>query len=175
MCEEKLSLLQRFLIELSNGDIALWISVITFVMSAASWIRVFLVERRRLRFTVQLFKAREHTAYMVLMIENKSRMPIAISRISLKLNGKLADCTPFPAKVIGTKSADVETSTYSAKIPIQLDGLSSTSCIVLFEDIPSEIPSLSTHLNFEVLTNRGRTVKKTLQLPQGWASREYIP
>ena len=178
--EESLNLLQRILSELAAGDIALWISVISFIMSAASWVRTFIVERKCLRFSVQSFHSSGHTAYMFLMIENCSRLPVAVSQISMNLDKEIINCVPFETEVItGTKTISgkvVEKPPMcSAPLPIQLAGLSSTTCIVLFEDIPSEIPRLATHLNFEVLTNRGMKVKTKLQLPEGWASRTEIP
>ena len=178
--EEKLSLLQRILSELAAGDIALWVSVISFLMSAASWVRTFIVERKCLRFSVQSFHSKGRTAYMFLLIENCSRLPVAVSQISMKFGKKIINCVPFETEVITrvkTVSGEVieKPPMCSAPLPIQLAGLSSTSCIVLFEDIPSEIPRLATHLNFEVSTNRGRKVKTTLQLPEGWADRTEIP
>ena len=177
---EELNLFQRLLAELSAGDIALWISIISFLMSFASWVRTFITEMNRLRFSIQSFHSKGSTAYMFLMIENRSRLPVAISQISLIIDGKSVNCEPFSKEVItGTKKVKkntVETTPMcSAPLPIQIAGLSSMSCIVLFEDIPSEIPSLSTHLNFEVSTNRGRKAKTKLQLPAGWAGRTDIP
>lgn len=178
--EENLNLLQRILSELATGNIALWISVISFLMSAASWVRTFIVERKCLRFSVQSFHSKGRTAYMFLMIENCSRLPIAVSQVAMEIDEKIVNCVPFAKEVItGTKTVGgrvIEKAPMcSAPLPIQIAGLSSTSCIVLFEDIPSEIPRLSTHLNFEVSTNRGRKVKTTLQLPEGWADRTEIP
>lgn len=149
-------------------------------MSFASWVRTFVTERNRLRFSIQSFHSKGFTSYMFLMIENRSRLPVAISQISMIVSGKRVNCVPFAKEVIsGIKKVNgnsVEKPPMcSAPIPIQLSGLSSTSCIVLFEGIPSEIPRTATHLNFEVSTNRGRKAKTKLQLPEGWAARIDIP
>lgn len=180
MNEENVNLLQQIISELATGNIALWISVISFLMSSASWVRTFIVERKYLRFSVQSFHSKGHTAYMFLVVENCSRLPIAISQIAMDIGEKIVNCVPFAKEVItGTKTVSgrvVEKAPMcSAPLPIQIAGLSSTSCIVLFEDIPSEIPRLSTHLSFEVSTNRGGKVKTKLQLPVGWADRTDIP
>lgn len=179
MENERINLIQRFLLELSQGNLALWISTISFFMSLTTWIRVFVTERKRLRFSVQVFQSKGNIAYMSLMIENISRLPIAISQISLCQGGKKINCAPFPKEVItGTKKVDgkiiEKPPKCSAALPIQLAGLSSTSCIVLFEGIPEEILPTSTHLNFEVSSNRGKATKISLPLPAEWADHNDI-
>lgn len=175
-----MQIFSRIFFELSQGNLALQISVISFLMSLTSWIRVFFVERKNIRLSIQFFRKKNRTAYMYLMIENKSRLPIAVSNIEMVQGNKKIGCVQISKEVItnikkaGGKIIGIS-PVYSTQLPVQMSGLSAVSCIVLFEDIPLEIPPTSTHLNFEVSTNRGKKVKKKLQLPAGWASRNDIP
>lgn len=175
-----MKILSRILFELSKGNISVWIASISFVMSLVTWIRTFIVEHKNIKLKVQFFRANDRTAYMFLLVENKSRLPIAISDIIIRQGKERAHCCPFPTEIItGQRKVSgkliEKPPKCSDSIPIQLNGLSSKSCIVLFEDIPLAIPQTSTHLNFEVLTNRGMKVRKKLPLPEGWASRNDIP
>lgn len=176
---------------MSQDKFTLWISLVSLALSMSTWVRTFIAEHRRLRFSIQLLQAKDGTAYMRLVIENKSRLPIAISKITLLQKrssshlGKICfgynrtDCAFFPKEVvirvkrIHGKYEDLP-PIYSESLPISLDGLSSKSCIVLFEDIPEAIPQTATHLTLEILTNRGMTTRKKLRLPTEWVSHNDI-
>lgn len=175
-----MEILSQVFFELSKGNLSVWIASISFVMSLVTWIRTFIVEHKNIKIKVQFFRVKEHTAYMFLLVENKSRLPIAISDIVLRQGKERIHCRPFPTEII-TRTLKVNGKVVekppkcSDSIPVQLNGLSSKSCIVLFEDIPEEILPTSTRLNFEVSTNRGMRVKRKLQLPEEWASQTDIP
>lgn len=165
------------------ADASLLISAVSLALSASVWVKTFWVERRRLRLSIRLLQTKGDTAYMFLMIENKSRLPVAISQITLLQrcgHGYLRTaCRPFPKEVISRKKTVKGVITdlpplYSDQLPISLSGLSSKCCIVLFEDIPKAILPLSTHLTLEILTNRGMRARKKLLLRSGWYDRKYI-
>lgn len=180
MSGEDLTLLQRFLSAIAKCDIKTVATIGSFFMSIVALFRTISAERVHLCFSVLLFRSKGSTAYMILMIENCSRLPACISQISLDLDGEIVNCVPFAKEVItGTKKVAGKLTERppkcSAPLPIQLFGLSSTSCIVLFEGIPAEIPRTATHLNFVISTNRGKKVRKKLQLPEEWADQTDIP
>lgn len=175
-----MKILSRVFFELSQGNLSVWVASISFVMSLVTWIRTFIVEHKNIKLKVQFFRTKNCTAYMFLLVENKSRLPIAISDIILRQGKECIHCRPFPTEIItGNRKVNGKVVEKPPKcsdsIPIQLNGLSSKSCIVLFEDIPTDIPPTSTHLNFEVSTNRGMRAKRKLQLPEEWASQTDIP
>ena len=155
------------------------IAVAGFLMSLASWFHTFITQRKRLSFKIQLFRYKEDSAYMYLMIENRSRLPVSITGISLKQGKSKTPCVQIPKTVSSTTrktagNTDVVYQ-YSTAIPIQLSALESVSCIVLFEGIPEAVPPSATHLTFQISTNRGRIAKRKLQLPQGWSGQKEIP
>lgn len=166
--------------EMSTIDwVTFWIAVAGFMMSLASWVHTFITQRKKLAFKIQFFRNKEKLAYMYLMIENRSRLPISITGIFLMLGGNKTPCAQIPKVVTSTKRKTASTTdvTYqcSTAIPIQLSSLESASCIVLFEDIPVDVPPFATHLTFQISTNRGRRVKKKLELPRGWVDQKDIP
>lgn len=155
------------------------IAVAGFLMSLGSWIYTFVTQRKRLSFKIQVFKYKENLAYMYLMIENRSRLPVSITGIFLKQGKNRTSCTQIPKTVLSTTrktacNTDVVYQ-YSTAIPIQLSSLESVSCIVLFEDIPEVVQSSATHLTFQISTNRGRKVKRKLALPQDWNDQNGTP
>lgn len=155
------------------------IAVASFLMSLPSWIYTFIAQRKRLSFKIQAFKYKENLAYMYLMIENRSRLPVSITGISLEQGESRTPCAPIPKTVSSTimKTAgntDVVYH-YSTAMPIQLSALESVSCIVLFEDIPEAVPLSAKLLTFQISTNRGRIAKRKLELPQDWSDQKEIP
>lgn len=160
--------------------LTLGISVFSFLISLSTWIYTFATQRKRFSVKVLFFRTSGFSAYMFLSIENKSRLPIAITNFSLLFDsGVTANCTPIPKEVISARDNQNRPIPGARKdstaLPIQIASLGAAPCIVLFEDIPEEIPLSSMHLNLRISTNRGRIAKIKLQLPQDWASRTDIP
>ena len=155
------------------------IAIAGFLMSLGSWVHTFITQRKRLSFKIQFFRYKENSAYMYLMIENRSRLPVSITGIALKQSKSIVPCVQIPKTVSSTTrktagNTDVVYQ-YSTAIPIQLSALESVSCIVLFEGIPEVVPPSATHLTFQISTNRGRKVKRKLALPQDWHDQKGTP
>lgn len=162
------------------------VAVLGLILSVLSWVDRGITHRRNISMSIHLFKAHSKMAYMYLMVENKSQLPISITNISIIEKKSYfrviekSDCVKTPKEVVRTigKSGAKVIKTdfkYSTAIPVQLPALQAVSCIVLFENLPKEIPRNATQLNLQICTNRGSPMKMTLQLPEAWADRNDIP
>lgn len=166
------TLFSRLLADLSRGDAASWVALVGLLLSVAHWVYTFILERQNLKVSILSGATSDDTMYALMMFENKSRLPVAITQISLIQGEKWTNCRPYPKEVIRAfPTRDCQHPSrmvYSEQIPIQLAGLSSRSCIVLFEDIPEAPPQTSTHLSFQISTNRRKPLKTQLELPPEW-------
>lgn len=166
-----------FVQNVSLSDLVDIAGVLGFVMSLFGLVCTWSRNRKRLHISILDIKSFNDVTFLRMIFENKSRLPIAITRIALILNGKTIDCTPNPTvvyeevrrdakkEIIGT---DVEKS-YS--LPVQLSELGAVSGLVLFERLQELPEDSATHLTFLIATNRGKAFQRTLELPVEWASR----
>lgn len=166
-----------FIQNVSLSDLVDIAGVLGFVMSLFGLVCAWHRNRKRLHISILDIKSFNDVTFLRMMFENKSRLPIAITRIALIQNGKTIDCTPNPTivyeevrrdakkEIIGT---DVEKS---YPLPIQISELGAISGLVLFEPLQELPESSATHLTFLIATNRGKAFQKTLELPAGWASQ----
>ena len=166
-----------FIHNLSLSDLVDIAGVLGFVMSLFGLVCTWHRNRKRLHISILDIKSFNDVTFLRIMFENKSRLPIAITRVALLLNGKIIDCTPNPTivyeevrrdakkEIIGT---DVEKS---YPLPIQLSELGAISGLVLFERLQELPEDSATNLTFLIATNRGKAFQRTLELPVGWASR----
>ena len=151
--------------------------VLGFVLSVAGWISTWIKNRKRLKISILDIKAYKDVVFLLMVFENKSRLPIAITRVALLMNGRTIECTPIPQtiwrKVDRDKSGSVidVDNEKSLRIPIQLQELGAVSGQILFEHLPELPEDAATSLNFLIATNRGKAFQTTLELPEGWASR----
>lgn len=168
--------MKDFIASISAGQITFWIAVVSFAMSLASWVKDWLTQRKRLKARIVFMNALEHTVHMYLMLENKSRLPIAVTNIELILNENRTPCVPLPtlffrqSKRSGDKVIE-QRSEFSTALPIQLPGLGALTALVRFEKLEQTLPPDATHLTLLISTNRGRKARKTLALPQAWADQ----
>lgn len=154
-----------------------WLDVIGiagFVLSVATWVYTLVKDRSRIRITVYEWRGLGDTAFFLVCFENLSRLPIAITRVSLLMNGAKCDCEPVP-KLVRERSRTIGDSVvernqeYSVELPIDLAPLSACSGILLFEGLPHIPASTATHVIFRVHTNRGRP--KEYEVPLGRVCR----
>lgn len=156
--------------------VTFWIAIAGFVLSLTSWIKEILVNRKNLRANILELHAKDSAAFLRLMINNKSRLPISISGINLVTDFQQCPCTTVPKYVtcnirfIGGKQVS-RSEEYSTALPIQISGLGGTNALVLFEGLPREIPCSSKYLTLVIYTNRGNPEEMTLELPEDWSAR----
>lgn len=161
------------------------ITVVTFFLTAAQLLHSFFTCRKAITVRVLEFCPRDEAVYFLVSFENNSRLPIAITRIILDVDGGV-DCIPI-SKWIGTnqrshtehhndgsveKVVEWQNVRYTLSIPISLPGLGAVSGDVWFDVSQSSLPPVPKQLSFLVHTNRGRLRRMTLQLPE--ATRSHM-
>ncbi|HEY9574124.1 MAG TPA: hypothetical protein VIR32_01155 [Lachnospiraceae bacterium] len=150
------------------------LSTITFILSVigsigtiVSGIILFAQNRKSLylRATNALFF--KQGLFIHLIITNKSRLPISINQIALRLNDSLIYTFDTPKQLykLETTSKNKVLSQkimYSPEFPINLQPLSGTNCYVYFSLPEEDFENPPTLLTFQLHTNRGAVVKKQL-------------
>lgn len=154
------------------------ISFAAFILSVGQLLYSLMTSRRAITIRILEYCPREEATYFLVSVENRSRLPIAITRIILDVDAGV-DCAATP-KWIGTerhtktehlsdgnwtKIVDGEYVRYSLALPICLPSLGAVSGDVWFDVGKASLPLDATHLNFRVHTNRGRLRKRRLLLP----------
>ena len=146
------------------------LTVMAFVMSLTSWIHTFINQRKRLSISVVACDKFDTRLVFLFFFENKSRLPISITRIKLCNNGKSVENEPVERllfenkKTLGKEITDHH-SLYSERFPISLGMLDSCSAYVVFADCQRVFEMIPTLLNFQVYTNRGKELQMTLRKP----------
>lgn len=146
------------------------LTVMAFVMSLTSWIHTFINQRKRLSISVVACDKFDTRLVFLFFFENKSRLPISITRIKLCNNGKSVENEPVErllfenTKTLGKEITDHH-SLYSERFPISLGMLDSCSAYVVFADCQRVFEMIPTLLNFQVYTNRGKELQMTLCKP----------
>ena len=148
------------------------IAVAGFLMSLATWIHTFLSQRKNIRIRITECKSDDEITLCFVHIENKSRLPIAITRIVLLSEQNEVDCVPFPTWGLDdTRRSGKEIisrkSYYSMQMPIAISALGAVSGYVLFQSDQRMIPDDAKLLNLKVYTNRGLTKIWSIPLCSG--------
>lgn len=142
--------------------ISLWTSI-------SSW----MAKRKNLRFAIYFARAAQDTVYFRLGVENLSQLPIAISRVQIKIGDAWFDCTPLPTIVqehvrrSGKEIISRET-VYSSALPIDLGPLGAFKGVLLFEGLPTLPGKSEKAVNLRVSTNRGKAFETSVPLLSGW-------
>lgn len=151
------------------------ISIVGLLISLFTLGQNLLEKRKKLNIRVLSFDAYQDVMFLTLSIENGSQLPIAITNIKYITTLNEYSCTPIPSKIaeITTRQGDTileHQVTYSERMPIQLSELGAFSGIIFFEHLPELPESPPTTLTFEVCTNRGKAIRRTVELPADIAS-----
>ena len=159
--------------------ITLGIAIAGFFMSLASWIKDFITQRKHIEGKILDIKSYKSVTYCDFLIENRSRLPIAVTNIEMTLGLNSYPCSPLPTLVMEhTRSRKGEVydrvMKYSTAMPIQIAGLGATTAGVLFEKMHQIPPDDTTHLTLSVSTNRGKPIEMKLELPAGWYARRTV-
>jgi hypothetical protein len=147
-----------------------FIAVMAFVMSALTWVFALINQRRQLKIRIVLYCNVSQYHYFLVSLENLSRLPILISQIYMvHTSGEKLECRVIPKRIYDTikTSGNNELSRETIKnmqLPIQLASLGGLSGYLAFEDHQKMLPSLTTDVNFEVHSNRGRSFRVKLPL-----------
>lgn len=149
------------------------IAVAGFCISLWTSISSWMAKRKNLRFAIYFARAAQDTVYFRLGVENLSQLPIAISRVQIKIGDAWFDCTPLPTIVqehvrrSGKEIISRET-VYSSALPIDLGPLGAFKGVLLFEGLPTLPEKRETVVNLRVSTNRGKAFETLVPLLSGW-------
>ena len=155
----------------TRDNITLMIALIGCLGTIITGISNYFANRQNLDFRILGHLVPTGAAIILyIMFENKSRLPVSITCISVIYNGIPYRCQEVPVKIYETTTRRNRTEIlshheyFSMSIPISLPGLGGTSGYAYFE-APEEIfqPD-TTHLTFRVSTNRGKVTEKILPL-----------
>lgn len=147
------------------------LAIASFVASSYTLIQGALSKRKRLAIRILALDTCRSTMFLTMSFENLSQLPIAITNIRYISGREKFNCTPIPAKVADkTVCRNQEVLShkefFSERLPIQLSPLGAVSCLVLFENLRESPETDAKSLTFQVCTNRGKPVQKTLALSE---------
>lgn len=151
---------------------------ITFVLALigslgtiATWLFSYISNKRNISIRPIAYNSKDNKILFYLSFENRSRLPISITALSILLDGAYYPCRYQPQRVIShqhTVGGKVVSSQdyYNLNFPVQLSPLGSNSGYVLFV-IPREVlmPDSKT-ATFQVSSNRGNSFEMKLLLDQ---------
>lgn len=149
------------------------IAVAGFCISLWTSLSSWVAKRKHLRFTIYFARAVQDTVYFRFGAENLSQLPIAISRVQIKVGDCWFDCTPLPTFVqehvrrSGKEIISRET-VYSSALPIDLGPLGAFKGVLLFEGLPTLPEKRETVVTLRVSTNRGKAFETLVPLLSGW-------
>lgn len=135
------------------------------------WIYTYVTTKKNFQIRVIAYNSKQNVALFYLAFENRSRLPISITALSVHIDGVYYPCKYIPQKVtssqhtVNGKVVNFQ-DYFSIQFPIELGSLGSTSGYVLFV-LPKgvRIPDAKT-LTFLISSNRGKAIEKKLSLDQ---------
>ncbi|MCO7137682.1 hypothetical protein NIF40_09110 [[Clostridium] leptum] len=147
------------------------ISGLAFILSLSSWIYTFITQRKKLSIRLVEAKSKNEMTILQVLIENRSRLPISITRIQLVINEESIDCVTTPEIVLETKTSQGKEvisrrDYYSMDMPINIGSLGAVGGYLLFRGPQCMLPNDATSVILVVCANRGRPFQTTLPLPQ---------
>lgn len=157
---------------LTKDNITLVIAIVGFIISIYNLILSIVTQRKSLEITILDIYSLHDIIAINISIENRSRLPIAITNFTLVSNDSYrTNCTPIPTLLFENvrrigKEVVERKQTYSTQLPISISSLAAANAIVIFEKVQEPLPVDSTQVTVLVGTNRGKAVQMKLSLPQ---------
>lgn len=145
-------------------DFLKYVGAAGFLLSLFNLAYTIGTQRRKLELRIVGYQRIATRHLFLLLLENHSRLPIAISSINLVLDDQRFICQMRPTIIQSserTRGGEVisRNEVFSDSMPIALGSLASTSCHLVFDNCAPELPAPPTQVNFEVATNRGKVMK----------------
>lgn len=155
---------------LTRENITLALSIFGTIGTLVTLTSSYLTKRKNLKIILASSTYRRDLERLVLSMtfENRSRLPIAITSVSIIKDNKELNLAPYPSCVgeythrYGTEIVDRKFE-YNLKLPVDIQQLSAVSGFVLFDVSPTELENLPTPLMLLIHSTRGRVQK--IELP----------
>jgi hypothetical protein len=163
---------------LERENITFVIAVAGFAMSAASWVFTLVTQHKKIAITVSRWNCIEDVCFFYIGIENRSRLPISITKVELQTGDTWVTCTLHPEFIHSDTQHDSSGAViasrvyYSLDMPIQIDSLGAACGYLLFQGPRQMLETTSTQATVRVSTNRGAAKKMKLRLPPSLADLE---
>lgn len=145
------------------------IAVIGLVISVINLVQGILSRRKKLSVRLLSFDVYGQRLILTMSFENCSQLPIAITNIKYISSEGEHSCEAIPIKLSEntqrTGGIPSHSERLSDRLPIQLSPLGATSAIIVFAKLPAVPETGAKSLTFEFCTNRGSSLRKTLELP----------
>lgn len=146
-----------------------WLTIAAFTMSLVTWVLAFKNQRRKL--SIDLVAADPLHGVYYFSFENRSRLPVAITRIAIITADGLADSKAIPEIVfISTRrngnSVTDQAIQKSFLLPVNLDPLGATAGYVCFREDRHILEADAKSVTFLIGTNRGKAIQKIFSLPR---------
>lgn len=149
------------------------ISILAFLLSSILAIHQLYFERRQLKIRIVEAYRNSANVHFLMVFENRSRLPISITKISLCVGGGI-ECEHLP-KMIGIeryayfrdcppKLAEI----YSLEVPIVLQGLGALGGYILFDDPVPALPVDAKSATFLIQASRGSAKRIELDFQKGF-------
>lgn len=167
--------------ETINNPIDFWsiiidiFGILGFVIAAINAIYYFVHNRKKITLHISRYKYLKNYyeglpwAHITFCVENKSQLPIAITRLILCVDGKKYNNDYYSREVFTEKRKINEEiisqhSHYSTMLPVTVPPMGALGIDLLFRLSPSVLSTPEKNLTFEVYTNRGKPFQTTLSL-----------
>lgn len=155
----------------TKANITLFLSIIGTVGTLYTLISTMVFQRKNLHIKVHAFSVIRDMGIMYVTVENRSRLPIAITSLEIEVSNTFISCCHEPKRIaervrkIGGEVVS-RSEYYSMTFPISLSSLAATSGYLCFGNIPDNVSAHPTEVTFQVQTNRGTLMKRKLSISQ---------
>lgn len=152
---------------LTKDNITFILAVFGSVGTLVSWTCAALSTRKNINVRITKAYLCKNSILIHIIIDNKSRLPITINRISLVADNTIFSTFDIQTQIFKsvTKQNNEITNAQvilSPAFPIEISSLGGTNCYPYFELSPEVFETLSTELTLQFHTNRSMVKKKKL-------------
>lgn len=153
----------------TRDNITLALSIFGSIGTVFTFIHTFITNRKNVNVRIIGHRFSDESLLIYMAFENKSRLPISVTGITVMINGVWYSCVEPSITVLNEtfRTGKIVTSHHEYKslaLPISLPSLGGTSGYVYFEFPEAIFQTDTTQLKFLINSNRGVVVEKTLPL-----------
>lgn len=146
------------------------ISFILGLIGSAGTVFNILNSRKRLICSVSksVYRTDIQTLVLVVCFENRSRLPISVTNMTIDINGTEQDfeeyprCVSYYRKQVGNETID-RNILYNLNFPVSLSQFGAVSGYLLFDISQEDFEKLPTQMNLKVHSTRWMVQKKRLK------------